>query len=112
MIYVAAFLVLSALCLAVAAWQSLRCGKPEPEPVSGAASRYFDTRYVDECETCGRRLTADECHVLRSSDVDDVERELVKRAGGFGGTYMSATYCAEHYPQTLDSASSGVRHER
>lgn len=102
MIYVAAFLVLSALCLAVAAWQSLRCGKPEPEPARGRSTPRV---YVDECETCGRRLTADECHVLRSSDVDDVERELVKRAGGFGGTYMSATYCAEHYPQTLDSAS-------
>lgn len=97
-IYLAVFLVLSALCLVVAAWQSLRCGKPEPEPEP-------EPVYVDECETCGRRLTADECHVLRSSDVDDVERELVKRAGGFGGTYMSATYCAEHYPQTLDSAS-------
>ena len=90
---IAALLVLAALTATI---QGTHCAPPTPEP---------EPAYVDECETCGRRLTADECHVLRSSDVDDVERELVKRAGGFGGTYMSATYCAEHYPQTLDSAS-------
>jgi hypothetical protein len=51
--------------------------------------------YVDECETCGRKLTAAEVRELRSDPDDEVEAEF----RGMGGTYMSAVYCPEHYPK-------------
>lgn len=87
-----AIIVLVVLTVIVATIQGRRCAPPvvEPEPV-----------YVDECETCRRPLTADEVHELRSNADDEIEREIVAKAGGFGGSYMSATYCAEHYPPNL-----------
>ena len=85
---IAALLVLA--YMVVTTIQGRRCAPPvdEPEPV-----------YVDECEKCRRKLTADEVHELRSSAEDD-EYLTEGRAMG-GGTYMSATYCAEHYPPNL-----------
>jgi len=50
--------------------------------------------HVDECETCGRALTAAGAHVLRSDATDDAALGI-----GEGGTFMSATYCRRHFPR-------------
>lgn len=85
----------AALTIIVCVIQARRCAppvvEPEPEPI-----------YVDECETCRRKLTADEVHELRSYAEDDEYLTEGRTMGG--GSYMSATYCAEHFP--VDTASS------
>jgi len=51
---------------------------------------------TDICEVCGEFLAAADVWEIRSHPDDD---DMLLGPGGMGGgTYMSATYCAEHFP--------------
>jgi hypothetical protein len=61
-------------------WQRLRPPAPASPP-------------VEICEVCGEFLAAEDVWEIRSTATDDADLEIT-----WGGTYMSATYCAEHFP--------------
>ncbi len=51
------------------------------------------------CEVCGQFLADEDVWELRSDSTTAAEREEMAEQGiTSGGTYMSATYCAEHFP--------------
>ena len=54
---------------------------------------------VESCEVCGRLLAEADVWELRSDSTSEAEREEMRELGiTSGGTYMSATYCAAHFP--------------
>ena len=51
------------------------------------------------CEVCGIVLAGEDVWEIRSSSTTEAERAEMREMGiTSGGTYMSATYCAEHFP--------------
>lgn len=49
---------------------------------------------------CGQFLAEADVWELRSESTTEAEREEMRELGiTVGGTYMSATYCAEHFPE-------------
>jgi hypothetical protein len=51
---------------------------------------------IEMCEVCGQLLADEDVFELRSNSTDDAHLEISS-----GGTYMSAIYCAEHFPSGL-----------
>jgi hypothetical protein len=51
------------------------------------------------CEVCGQFLADEDVWELRSDSMSEGERAEMRELGiTSGGTWMSATYCAEHFP--------------
>lgn len=64
------------------------------------ARRKAPPKYVAQCETCGRNLTADEVVTI-----SEILPDLSGEGGVTAGTMMSADYCTEHAPK------EGANHE-
>lgn len=58
------------------------------------AAKRDRARIVDWCEKCNKGLTRSEVWEIRAAATDDRALGIV----GFGGTFMTATYCIEHAP--------------